>query len=238
MKLKFDLHSHSRFSSDGVSEPEDMIYAARERGLDGFAITDHNTCECVDYFLSKGYMREDGEPVNGLLIIPGQEVTTNEGHLLALGITLPDLRMHPPLEVCNLIHEKGGLAIPPHPYDLFRAGIREPVLDSLPIDALEVFNAATTLKRYNKKAFDYALKRKLPMTASSDAHNSEALGTAYTILETREFNLKAVLKAIRDGGELQQRYLTVQDAFRKTFNNIFRIRKPASKKAHKARSKS
>jgi hypothetical protein len=49
MKYRIDLHCHSRFSSDGVSEPEEMVQAARERGLHGFAITDHNTCACVDY---------------------------------------------------------------------------------------------------------------------------------------------------------------------------------------------
>jgi predicted metal-dependent phosphoesterase TrpH len=30
-----------------VSEPEEMVQAAKERGLHGFAITDHNTCACV-----------------------------------------------------------------------------------------------------------------------------------------------------------------------------------------------
>ena len=63
------------------------------------------------------------------------------------------------------------LTIPPHPYDLFRAGIRFPVLETLPIDAIEVFNAATTLRRYNRKAFKYAQERGLPMTAASDAHH-------------------------------------------------------------------
>ena len=44
-----------------------------------------------------------------------------------------------------MIHQRGGLAIPPHPYDLFRAGIRFSTLETLPVDAIEVFNAATTL---------------------------------------------------------------------------------------------
>ena len=51
----------------------------------------------------------------------------------------------PALKVCRLVHQLGGIAIPPHPYDLFRAGIRESVLDTLEMDGLEVFNAATTL---------------------------------------------------------------------------------------------
>jgi predicted metal-dependent phosphoesterase TrpH len=218
MQLLFDLHSHSRFSADGVAEPEDMVKVAREKGLSGFAITDHNTCACVDYFLQKGLMNKEGTPVDGLLIIPGQEITTAEGHLLALGITLP-----------QLIHQSGGIAIPPHPYDFFRAGIREPVLDTLEIDAIEVFNAATTLKRYNKHAFVYAQQRGLPMTAASDAHDSVALGTAYSILEAEEFSVKGVLNAIRKGPALRQRYLTPANALKKTWNNVFRLRRKGKK---------
>lgn len=229
MQLFFDLHSHSRFSADGVAEPEDMVREAKAKGLHGFAITDHNTCECVDYFTEHGFMNKEGLPVNGLLIIPGQEITTAEGHLLALGVKLPDLKGIPAAEAVDLIHQAGGLAIPPHPYDFFRAGIREPVLEKLPIDGLEVFNAATTLKRYNKKAFDYAQKRNLPMTAASDAHDSVALGTAYSILEVNEFSVAGVLDAIRKGPALRQRYLTPASALKKTWNNVFRLRRSSSR---------
>jgi predicted metal-dependent phosphoesterase TrpH len=231
MQLLFDLHCHSRFSADGVAEPEDMIKVAREKGLSGFAITDHNTCACVEYFQQHGLMNKEGLPVDGLLIIPGQEITTAEGHLLALGVTLPDLKGIPAIEAVQLIHQGGGIAIPPHPYDFFRAGIREPVLDTLSIDALEVFNAATTLKRYNKHAFEYAQRRGLPMTAASDAHDSEALGTAYSILEAEEFSVKGVLNAIRKGPALRQRYLTPAGALKKTWNNVFRLRRKGKKSA-------
>ena len=225
MQLFLDLHCHSRFSADGVAEPEDLIREAKEKGLHGFAITDHNTCACVDYFLQHGYMNKEGLPVDGLLVIPGQEITTADGHLLALGITLPDLKGIPAIEAVALIHQAGGLAIPPHPYDFFRAGIREPVLETLEIDALEVFNAATTLKRYNKQAFQYAQGRGLPMTASSDAHDSAALGTAYSILEAETFSVAGVLDAIRKGPALRQRYLTPASALKKTWNNVFRLRR-------------
>ena len=230
MTLNFDLHSHSRFSADGISEPEEMVAAAKAKGLHGFAITDHNTCACVDYFESIGLLRADGLPVDNFLIIPGQEITTKEGHLLALGVRLPDLKGISAAEAVKVIHQLGGLAIPPHPYDFFRAGIRQQVLDTLPIDALEVFNSATTLKRCNQQAFDYAQKRKLAMTAASDSHHVEALGVAYTILETTDFSVAGVLSAIKRSTALQQRYLTPKEAFKKTWNNVFRIkrRKPSS----------
>src|SRR5690606_9732798 len=81
MPLKIDLHTHSYYSGDGVSSPEEMIAAARKKGLHGIALTDHNTCEGIEYLLEEGLMRPDGEPVNDFLIIPGVEVTTAEGHL-------------------------------------------------------------------------------------------------------------------------------------------------------------
>lgn len=209
-----------------------MVAEARAKGLHGFAVTDHNTSACVDYFEEHGFLNREGLPVNGLLIIPGQEITTAEGHLIALGISLPDnLKGIPAFDAVKLIHEKGGLAIPPHPYDRFRAGIREPVLETLELDALEVFNAATTLKRYNRQAFDYAQSRGLAMTASSDAHDSEALGTAYSILEAETFSVAGVLDAIRKGPALRQRYLTPASALKKTWNNVFRLRRKPRAKA-------
>jgi predicted metal-dependent phosphoesterase TrpH len=226
MILHIDLHCHSRFSADGVAEPEDMIAAARKKGLHGFAITDHNTCACVDYFEQHGYLNKEGLPVDGLLIIPGQEITTREGHLLALGVRLPDLKGISVKEAVPLIHAQGGLAIPPHPFDLFRAGIREHTLDQVNWDALEVFNAATTLKRFNRQAFAYAQRRGLPMTAGSDAHHEAALGTAYTIFDQAEFSVRGILEAIKRGPNLCQRYLTPADAFKKTWSNVFRAKKP------------
>lgn len=225
MPFNIDLHTHTFFSGDGVSSPEDNIAAARAKGLHGLAVTDHNTCDAVTYMLDKGLMREDGLPVDGFLAIPGQEVTTAEGHLLCIGTTLPNLKGKPAREVCEMIHERGGLAIPPHPYDLFRAGIRFQTLETLPIDALEVFNAATTLRRYNTFAFKYAHVRGLPMTAASDAHHSAALGTAYTIVNTDDFSVKGMLAQIVKSNELSEHYLTPRDTVRKTWNNWMRLRR-------------
>ena len=224
MAYNIDLHCHSFFSGDGVSSPEELIAAAKQRGLHGFAITDHNTCDAVSYMLEKGLMREDGLPVDGFLVMPGVEVTTSDGHLLCIGATLPFLKGHPANEVCKLIHERGGLAIPPHPYDLFRAGIRQDVLNRIEIDALEVFNAATTLRRYNRQAFEYAQMRGLPMTAGSDAHHEAAIGTAFTILNTDDFSLKGLLSQIVKSNDLSQKYLRPRDSLRKTWNNWMRLR--------------
>src|SRR5436189_4293274 len=225
MPFNIDLHTHSFFSGDGVSSPEDLIAAARAKGLTVMAIADHNTCDAVNYLLQEGLLRLDGLPVNDFLVLPGVEVTTSEGHLLCIGAELPYLKGKPAREVCDMIHERGGLAIPPHPYDLFRAGIRLSTLETLPIDAIEVFNAATTLRRYNRYAFKYAQIRDLPMTAASDAHHAAAVGTAYTIVNTEDFSAKAILAQIVKSNELNQKYQTLRDSFRKTTNNWLRLRR-------------
>ena len=101
------------------------------------------------------------------------------------------------------------------------------MLDELPLDALEVFNAATTLKRHNRKAFDYAQRRGLPMTAGSDAHHAGAVGVACTVVETDDFSVGGILSALREGTELEQRYLSTRQSIRKTWNNWFRLRRKA-----------
>ena len=88
----------------------------------------------------------------------------------------------------------------------FAPGIRFSTLETLPIDALEVFNAATTLRRYNRYAFKYAQVRGLPMTAASDAHHHAAIGTAYTILNTDDFSVHGILAQIVKSNELNQQY--------------------------------
>ncbi len=225
MPINIDLHTHTFFSGDGVSSPEELIAAAKAKGLQGIAITDHNTCDAITYLIDKGLMRMDGAAVDNFLIVPAVEVTTAEGHLLCIGATLPFLKGKPALDVCHMIHDRGGLAIPPHPYDLFRAGIRFATLETLPVDALEVFNAATTLRRYNRYAFKYAQARGLPMTAASDAHHAAAVGTAYTILNTEDLTVKGVLAQILKSNELNQQYLTPRDSMKKTWNNWLRLRR-------------
>jgi len=225
MPLNIDLHTHSFFSGDGVSTPEEMISAARSRGLQGLALTDHNTCAGVDYLERKGLIRPDGLPVDGFLVIPGVEVSTADGHLLCLGVTLPNMKGEPASVVCEAIHERGGLAIPPHPFDYFRSCIRGPVLKTLPADAVEVFNAATTFPYCNRKAFEYAQANGYPMIAGSDAHHEDSVGTAYTILETEELTLENVLRQIvQQGNRLVRNPLSPKDKIRKTWNNWMRLR--------------
>src|SRR2546430_15659772 len=105
MPFNIDLHTHSFFSGDGVSSPEDLIARARAKGLHGIAITDHNTCDAVSYMLEKGLMRVDGQPVDGFLVLPGAEVTTADGHRLCLGAQRRHLKRRPARAACEMLHQ-------------------------------------------------------------------------------------------------------------------------------------
>lgn len=223
MLQRFDLHVHSFFSGDGASSPESLIARARRRGLAGIVITDHNTCEAHAYCRKHGLANAEGTPVDGFLVVPGVEVSTADGHLLCIGVTLPDMMGRPALEVEAAIHERGGLAVPAHPYDRWRAGIREEVLDRMQTSLIEVFNAAVTSRAYNEQARAYAVRRGLKMTAGSDAHHASAVGTASSGYELEEFSVAGLLRAIPAGGQLDETYLTRVEGMKKHLGNWFRV---------------
>ncbi len=226
MLYRFDLHVHSFFSPDGASAPEDLIAAAKARGLSGIAITDHDTCEAHEYLVEKGLERLDGQNVEGFLVVPGMEVSTADGHLLCIGTTLPVMRGEPAAVVLRAIEDRGGLAIPSHPYDRWRAGIREEILDTLDLKAIEVFNAAAR-REYNDKALAYATARGISMTASSDAHHASAVAVSSTSFELDSLCVEALIAALRAGGTPDGRYLSGLEAAKKRFAGWFR---PANRK--------
>ena len=215
MLHRFDLHVHSFFSKDATGSPESLFAAAKARGLSGIAITDHDTCEAHEY------LKEHPAP-GGFLVVPGVEISTAEGHLLCLGVTLPYLKGSPARDVIARVKDAGGIAIPAHPFDQWRAGIRPAVLDKLDLEALEVFNAAVTSRSYNDKALAYATGRNLKMTAASDAHHSSAVGASTTAFDLEDLTVPALLAAIRHGGQPEGNYLSFREGVKKHFANWFR----------------
>lgn len=223
MTLRFDLHLHTFFSNDACHSPEEMIAAAVARGLNGIAITDHNTCEAHAHLAGKSLPPD-------FLVVPGVEVSTAEGHLLCLGATLPCLKGRPAAEVVREIRKAGGVAVPAHPFDRWRAGIRASVLDTLDVGVLEVFNAAVSWRGFNEAARDYAARRGWTGIAGSDAHHASAVGVASTVFDMDELSVPALLEAVRRGGRPDGQYLTFREAVKKNFANWFRIvnRRPDS----------
>lgn len=229
MLYRFDLHMHSYYSGDGSNSPEALVAAAKARGLSGIAITDHNSCRAVDHCLAAGLMREDGMAVDGFLIVPGVEVSTADGHLLCIGTTLPKMVGVPAIDVEREILARGGLAIPAHPYDRWRAGIREEVMDQMQTNIIEGFNAAVTSRDYNGQAKLYAARRGKVTTAGSDAHHASAVGFASIALEMNELSVAELLRVLPLGGVCDENYLTRLEGLKKHFGNWFRLFNPSPK---------
>lgn len=178
--MKIDCHCHTIYSrhafwgSDALSTPLDMIKAAMKKGLDGLAVTDHNTVRgsLVAKKLAKRFK---------FLIITGSEIKTREGEIIALGI-----KENVPIELTieetvEKIHELGGIATAPHPFGSFifrRCAGRK----GLMADAIEVYNSTLT-KSQNKKALDMAQLFKKSITAGSDTHSSRNVGNAGIIVD-------------------------------------------------------
>ncbi len=192
VNMKFDLHVHSEYSKDSKSSHDDILKSARKRGLDGFAICDHDTVEgglaCQKRALELGL---------GLTVIPGVEVTCSKGHILVLGINQNIEPFLSPEETIERARKLGGTVIIPHPFKRSSHGIGS--FEGLDIDAVEVFNSRCLFNRANRKAAAEAKRLGIPGVAGSDSHIPEMVGQAYTEIDVPENTLEAVLKAIRDG---------------------------------------
>ncbi|HEY3273711.1 MAG TPA: PHP domain-containing protein [Methanocella sp.] len=187
--LRFDLHVHSDYSPDGHSSVEDILRAAQRKGLDGVAITDHDT--------TAGAIRAleiVGQVAPGLLVIPGQEISTKAGHLIVLGITLEIPKGLSAKDTIAMAHELGGTVIVPHPDQRTRHGMRIPA----GADAVEIYNSRYILGYHNFLTARKAGKRNLSAVAGSDAHVASMVGQAVTEVMAPK-DVPAVLKAIRDG---------------------------------------
>jgi predicted metal-dependent phosphoesterase TrpH len=185
--MKFDLHVHSS-CSDGRDAVETILQAAIRRGLFGLSITDHDTLRG-----SEQAMKIIREEKLDLVLIPGAEVTTSEGHLLCLGIKELPPRGLSPEETADLSREQGGITIVPHPYHPFRHAIGR-IPDC---DAVEVYNSKHLFGIANARARLGARRRHLPMVAGSDSHFAATVGLGVTDLPAAD--AEEAVAAIRAG---------------------------------------
>ena len=185
--MRFDLHIHSN-CSDGHDEVKTILKAAVRRRLAGISITDHDTLRG-----SEKARKIIKEQKLDLILIPGAEVTTAEGHLLVLGVSEIPPRGLSPEETTDLVHEQGGITIVPHPYHPFRHAIgRVPKCD-----AVEVYNSKHLFGIANARARREARRRGLPMVAGSDSHFADTVGLGVTEIDAQ--NAKEAIEAIRAG---------------------------------------
>jgi hypothetical protein len=188
--LKCDLHIHTNFSRDGESSVEDVLEKAAKNGLDAIAIVDHDTVAGAQYALS---LKSD------VLVIPGIEVSTKQGHLLVLGVNEVIPAGIDFFETVKIAREMGGLLILPHPYHQWRHGVAIKVKTGIEaVDAVESFNSRYIVGSANKKAGRKAKFFGKPCVAGSDAHNARFVGYGVTKIDA-EKNIPSILAAIKAG---------------------------------------
>lgn len=187
LALKIDLHVHTCYSSDGITTPRAVVAYSKRRGLNGVAITDHDTVDGALKLLGK----------TDLIIVPGIEVTALDGHVLALNVTKPITPNLALSETIQRIHEAGGIAAVAHPVTLFK-GWRS--TDTIPnFDAIEVINSAAfpfSLSTHLSRKL--AVRLNLPQIAGSDAHYGAEIGFAYTLINA-DPEVDEIVHAIKNG---------------------------------------
>ncbi len=189
-----DLHTHSSYS-DGLDPPEILVTHARRAGLRVLAITDHDTV--------RGGVEGAKHGGDNLIVVPGIEISTRDGHLLCLGVyEEPRLRKCGAEEAIEWCHQLGGVSIYAHPFGyLLRPSlcstrrIRE--VAKL-VDAIEVINGRT-LARYNAKALELANELSKPVTAGSDAHLAKLVGSVRCRFLRSVDSVDDVLRCVKNG---------------------------------------
>jgi hypothetical protein len=148
-----------------VNSPEEIVNYAKKIGLSGIAITDHNEI--------KGSLESLKFQTKNFSIIPGIEISSKDGHILALGIKEIIERDLSAKETVERIHELGGLAIATHPYDFFRGGVGD-LIFKIKFDAIEVENGHS-LHSY-KNILQIAKEIGTSIIGGSDAHCLDEIG--------------------------------------------------------------
>lgn len=218
-----DLHLHTGHS-DGVCRSQSglrvpcpvfkTVQAARERGLDFIAITDHNTNSQFDE------MGELQAYYDRVLLIPGREITTFHGHANVFGpVDFIDFRMgseHVPdlAALQNEVEKLHGLLSINHPAapsgeECMGCGWTMANTDYRRIQAVEIVNAGRAEGEYSGIPFwEALLNRGLRITAvgGSDNHDPDkppsepgSVGYPETVVHAQHLTPQAVLEAIRSG---------------------------------------
>lgn len=176
--MRGDIHIHSKYSPDSKLEPELIFKTAKKAGLDFVAISDHNR-----------FVEHKGE----LVVLKAEEVSSIDGHILALFIDEEIPSKLSQEETVDMIRDKNGIAICAHPFRRVN-GIGSKLKNIY--DAIETKNGRCRLE-CNRKAVELASSLNKPATAGSDSHFYEEIGRVY--MEVDATDEESIRKAILSG---------------------------------------
>jgi len=172
-RVRVDLHTHTMWSGDSTTTPDEFAGAVGASGLDVVCITDHNAVEGALVLRDRLDCR----------VIVGEELRTAAGEIIGLFLAerIPMGISH--LDAARTIRDQGGVVYIPHPFDPMRRNLSEAALYELAeadlIDAVEVLNSKTSLSSLNRRAAEFAAEFGIVGGAGSDGHVPDALGAAY-----------------------------------------------------------
>jgi len=191
--MRIDMHVHTEYSFDSLSKPEQIAKVCKLKGLDGIAITDHNTCEGWEEMIRVGKKFE-------LRIVKGVEMKFHPSskksfEVLALFLQEP-IKDKELFEVLDEVEDQDGIIAIPHPFDPLKGNPKEMKKILERINAIEVFNSRVPNSVYNQKALRFAERHGLGMVGGSDAHTPREVGNAYTLANANDLNefREAILK--------------------------------------------
>ncbi len=177
--LLVEFHCHTDASKDSLTRPEELIAAARRKGIDRLIITDHNT-------IAGARMAQELDPE---LVIVGEEIMTTRGEILAAFVRDEIPAGLTPQETIRRLREQDAFISVSHPFDKMRSGgWREPdLLEIVPlVDAIEVYNSRCMFPTYNREARRFAERHNIAGTVGSDAHAAFEVGRSLMRLEPFE----------------------------------------------------
>jgi hypothetical protein len=202
--IRVEFHCHTVYSHDSSNRIPQLLRAAKERGIERLAITDHNT-------IQGALKAKELEPE---LVVIGEEILTNKGELLGYFLSKEIPRKLSPMQTIERLKEQGAFIVVPHVFDRRRHGWNKEDLEQiLPyVDALEVFNARCLNPRINRLGRAFAEERGFAMTAGSDAHSLVELGLASVWLPA--FNDPEELRVSLKESRIDARLLSPLDHFK------------------------
>lgn len=208
--MKIDTHIHSKYSKDSITPLEDIIAYAQKIGLKAIAITDHDEIE--------GTWQIRKLEHDGLILIPGEEVSTTKGHIVAIGINDYVKPLQTPEETVDQIHDNAGIAIAAHPYCYYRSGVGD-IVRSLDVEAMETKNSRFILGVSNYLAKRVSQNNRIPEIGASDAHFVKGIGRCYTEIPECD-SVDEIIKNIKKGntracGERTPMNLIIKEVIRK-----------------------